>query len=580
MKKMIPLLLALTFALSACTSPSGSASGAAEQENKQFTEYTNEYVAKVAENSYTTMHQFFENPQNYGIDPEKVEVTLGPIEPDEKTLALEEELSSKLDTFDRNDLNPVQQDIYDQLQYEFDLSKETNDEKYKYLDNIWSTMNGLPASLVSFFSEYELREESDIAPLIQLINDVPRYTQDALDYSKKQAEHGTLMLDYEAMIETCQTTLDSQSDSAVRSELHKDVEELGLTQERTDQYIAQIDETLDQSFFPSYQTMIDGLTALKDQIKPLSGLAALKNGKEYYELLVKDATGTDDSIDTIKSNVEDEISNVSTQVVTMMNDDPGTLADIMNLRTSFTNVEDILVFLNDHYTSQFPQLDSMVYDLQPLADEQSQEGVVAYFMIPAVDSTSKYRIRYNRRDYGDDPGDISLYQTLAHEGIPGHMYQAQYNKQHFQYTIQYFLSNSGFSEGYATYVENQSLKFLDLDPKTVNMYVYNDLLNNYYVLLMDIAVNYEGMSKEEFTAHFDMFDSSALEGIYDQLADNPGVFMSYYYGYYQISELRKEAKDKLEKDFDDVRFNDALLQSGSVNFDIVKRNIDTYIKED
>lgn len=142
------------------------------------------------------------------------------------------------------------------------------------------------------------------------------------------------------------------------------------------------------------------------------------------------------------------------------------------------------------------------------------------------------------------------------------------------------MSNSGFSEGYATYVENQSLKFLDLDPKTVNMYVYNDLLNNYYVLLMDIAVNYEGMSKEEFTAHFDMFDSSALEGIYDQLADNPGVFMSYYYGYYQISELRKEAKDKLEKDFDDVKFNDALLQSGSVNFDIVKRNIDTYMKED
>ncbi|EOS60001.1 hypothetical protein C815_01854 [Firmicutes bacterium M10-2] len=583
MKAKIALILALTLGLSACSAaPAKNQTDQpiSQQANEQFTKYLNDYVVEMAESDFTTMHQFFEHPENYGIDPEKVEVTLGSIEPDEESKALEKKLSDQLDSFDRSSLDERQQTIYDQLQYQFDQSQQEEEEKFRYLGNMWSSMNGLPQTLVSYFSEYELRQESDIAPLIQLINDIPRYTKEALTYSEKQAENDTLMLDYEDTIQSCQEILNSKENSAVTAELMKDVEQLDLDPEKTIQYEKQIKDALDTSFFPSYQLMIDGLTKLKDSIQPVAGMASLENGKEYYELLVQQYTGTTDSIETIKKNVENEIDEISTQVSSLLTDDNyDMILNYMNLKTDFENVEDILVFLNENYDRYFPQVDAMKYDLQPLADDQSQEGIVAYFMIPAVDSTTDYRIRYNRRDYGDDPSALSLYQTLAHEGIPGHMYQAQYNKEHFQYTIEYFLSNSGFSEGYATYVENQSLKFLDLDPDLINMYVYEDLLNNNYILLMDIAVNYEGLNLEEFQSTFDMFDPTALESIYDQLAGNPGVFMSYYYGYNKISNLREEAKEALKDSFDDVEFNNALLQSGSVNFDLIQQNIDKYIKD-
>lgn len=583
MKAKIALILALTLGLSACSAaPAKNQTDQpiSQQANEQFTKYLNDYVVEMAESDFTTMHQFFEHPENYGIDPEKVEVTLGSIEPDEESKALEKKLSDQLDSFARSSLDERQQTIYDQLQYQFDQSQQEEEEKFRYLGNMWSSMNGLPQTLVSYFSEYELRQESDIAPLIQLINDIPRYTKEALTYSEKQAENDTLMLDYEDTIQSCQEILNSKENSAVTAELMKDVEQLDLDPEKTIQYEKQIKDALDTSFFPSYQLMIDGLTKLKDSIQPVAGMASLENGKEYYELLVQQYTGTTDSIETIKKNVENEIDEISTQVSSLLTDDNyDMILNYMNLKTDFENVEDILVFLNENYDRYFPQVDAMKYDLQPLADDQSQEGIVAYFMIPAVDSTTDYRIRYNRRDYGDDPSALSLYQTLAHEGIPGHMYQAQYNKEHFQYTIEYFLSNSGFSEGYATYVENQSLKFLDLDPDLINMYVYEDLLNNNYILLMDIAVNYEGLNLEEFQSTFDMFDPTALESIYDQLAGNPGVFMSYYYGYNKISNLREEAKEALKDSFEDVEFNNALLQSGSVNFDLIQQNIDKYIKD-
>lgn len=583
MKTKIALILALALGLSACSAapakdPTGQS--ASQQANEQFTQYLNDYVVEMAENDFTTMHQFFEHPENYGIDPNKVEVTLGSIEPDDESKELEKKLSDQLDSFDRDSLDKRQQTIYDQLQYQFDQSEQEEEEKFRYLDNLWSSMNGLPQTLVSYFSEYELRQESDIAPLIQLINDIPRYTKDALAYSEKQAENDTLMLDYEETIQSCQEILDSKENSAVTAELMKDVEQLDLGPEKTAQYEKQIKEALDASFFPSYQLMIDGLAKLKDSIQPVAGLASLENGKDYYELLVQQYTGTNDSIETIKNNVEKEIDEISDQVSALLADgNYDVILNYMNLKTDFKNVEDILVFLNENYDRYFPQVDTMKYDLQPLADDQSQEGIVAYFMIPAVDSTTDYRIRYNRRDYGDDPSALSLYQTLAHEGIPGHMYQAQYNKEHFQYTIEYFLSNPGFSEGYATYVENQSLKFLDLDTDSVNMYVYEDLLNNNYILLMDIAVNYEGLDLEQFQSTFDMFEPIALESIYDQLAGNPGVFMSYYYGYNKISDLREQAKKALKDSFDDVEFNNALLESGSVNFDLIEQNINTYIKD-
>ena len=354
----------------------------------------NDYVVKVAENDYTTLHHYFEHPEKYGIDMKDVTITLGSIEPDEKTLALEDELDKQLDTFDRSSLDSRQQRIYDQLQYEFEQSDKEEEEKFRYLGNVWSTMNGLPQSLISFFSEYELREEADIAPLITLIQDVPRYTKDALDYSRKQAERDTLMLDYDETIQTCQNTLDTQADSAVRAELMVEVEQLGLDKDATDKYKQQINMALDEAFFPSYQTMIDGLNALKPDIQPLAGLSSLENGKEYYELLVQEATGTDDSVPEIKKNIEEELSGISAQMSLLIDEDMNNLIDFMSLHTDFSSVDDILIYLNSHYSKQFPQLEAMEYDLQPLADDQSQEGIVAYFMLPAVDSTSKYRIRY------------------------------------------------------------------------------------------------------------------------------------------------------------------------------------------
>ena len=51
--------------LTACGSTTMQDNTFAAKENKDFTKYTNQLVVEYAENDYTTMHQFFEHPEDY-----------------------------------------------------------------------------------------------------------------------------------------------------------------------------------------------------------------------------------------------------------------------------------------------------------------------------------------------------------------------------------------------------------------------------------------------------------------------------------------------------------------------------------
>ncbi len=125
------------------------------------------------------------------------------------------------------------------------------------------------------------------------------------------------------------------------------------------------------------------------------------------------------------------------------------------------------------------------------------------------------------------------------------------------------------------YAGYQMGEFSGVEPKKVELYQIEDILNYYTVLLADIDINYRGMDLTEFGKKY----GSGTEEVFNQLAAEPGIFFAYYYGYYQIDALRQKAQEQLQGQFDDVEFNNALLRSGSVNYTIVEKSIDRYIEE-
>ena len=409
---------------------------------------------------------------------------------------------------------------------------------------------------------------------------MPRYTNDVLEYTKEQADKNTLQFDYDSVTQDIQDVINNKEDSSITSALYNAIDALNLDAEKTTSYKAQVKEAMDTSFFPSYQSMLDTLTSLQSKVQPLQGLSNYKNGKKYYEVLVENATSSTDSISTIKENTQSAINSAITKFQKLYKANPMIAYELDSVSTDFTDVNQILESLQKNYKKDFPEVETMKYDLKALPEDQSVSGIVAYFITPALDYSQNYQMRYNKRDYGDDPSSLTLYQTLAHEGIAGHMYQAQYNKEHLKYPIQFFYNNLGMSEGWATYMESMSLHYLDNNEDLLEAYNLNNILTNLYIVLMDISIHYDDMSLNDFKNEYgDMFSSDGLESIYNQLADNPTVFLSYYYGYLQIVNLKSTAKSRLRSKFDNVDFHNALLQYGEVNFNIVEQSVNEYINE-
>lgn len=539
MKKLLSVFLSICLLCSCTSTP--------DKPNEEFTSFCDQIFIETMESDYTTMHQMLENPEDFHIDLSKVEVSLGDFITDNDK-KIKENLNT-LHSFDYDSLDHTQKSIYLELEKEWNLELNLNKEEILYNTNVLSSMNGIHEQLITFFSEYTLRNEQDVKDLIVLIKDVPRYFDEMIAYIKKQADMDLLMYDTKSVLNSIQEIIDSREDSSVTSHLMNEIDSLSI--DSKEDYKSKVEQVLQNDFFPSYQRLLDTLIQYEDQVIPMTGLYYIKNGKEYYKYIVEQATGTTKSIETIQKELENALDDTLKDYLKLSDYET-------SLTTSFTTVEEILSFLNENYKKDFPEVGQMNYEIKALDDDQSTDGVVAYFIIPAIDNSSPYQIRYNKRDYGKDIEDIEMYTTLAHEGIMGHMYQAQYNLENLDTSIQYLFNSSGLSEGYATYAQLYALKYLDKDTKACKL---ENELNFYLTALLDLSIHYDGLTLEELNEQYNMDMSS----FYNQIAENPGVFLSYYYGYLQVNQLKESFKGS------DLQFHTQLLQYGNVYFDVLSK---------
>lgn len=543
--------------------------------DEAFENWINNYIVEFCQQSYSTTHSYFVDPEAYGIDLEECDYTLGSFIPTNEDKQFVSDVLRELSQFDTEELSTTNRQILEQLQWEYGMTARSYSDEYTYLGQIWSTMSGLQTNLVTSFSEYCLYSEADIEPLLRLIEDIPNYIDQAMEYTQKQAELGLLQVDIDGVIEDCQEVLSNQANSPVLTELESEVDGLRLDESTANDCKAQIKDALNTYFFPAFQTIINGLQALQDQNHDFTGLASKENGKEFYRLLVEYYSGMEDiDFDDIYTQLENARGEISAEFSELMKQSSRSVSKgLYDLSTSFKSIEDILPFLEENYSKAFPTVEPMEYQLQPLAAEQSSKGVLAYILVPPIDYTGPYQIRYNAVDYSDDPEDFDLFDTLAHEGVPGHMYQAQYKKENFTSIGQYFLDSYGMQEGYANYAAMKAAEWLGLDEISLRAHQLNELSSNYLVLMMDLSINAFGMDKSEFAEEF----GEGFDNLYNTLAQNPAVFFSYYYGMYEIYQMEEKAKEKLGNKYDDIEFNNALLQAGNVKFSIVQENIDSWM---
>lgn len=557
-------------------------------EQKKFDEFIQSELVASVEGDYLSTHIYFEHPENYGIDPTDIEVSLGTRANDETayTESVEETNKTKeaLEAFNRDLLTEQQKDVYDNYLEMAKLAQASNDEKFRYTGSGFDTMTGLHTQLPTLFADYILRDEQDVKDLILLIQDVKPYMDSLLDYTKKQAEMGLLMIDLDTVIEDSQKTYNEGENSAVLTSMNATIDRLDLSDELKNQYKTELKTAFMDSFIPAYGAIIETMESLKGSKNNTQGLYYLENGKEYYELLFKDKTGTSRSIEDTQKLLDDLADEMmkTAQKIAMVDRKAYETWAYNEADTGYTDFESMLADLNKWFKEDFPDVGEIDYEIKPLDPELAVSGIAAYFNIPAIDGTTKKQIRVNTNQNALEIGALDTFSTVAHEGLPGHMYQTSYAYKNIPSVFHnLFGNNLGYTEGYATYVEFYALNYLnDVSENIRTLQKVMSVYTNCLIAQMDIGIHYEGWTLEQTQKYMEDngLNAAAAEGLYAQLQSNPGAFLSYYVGYAELNELENEAKKALGDKFTPMGFHQAILEAGSVHFDIVKRHVNQYIE--
>lgn len=587
LKRISLLLLSLVMiiSLSGCTADTNN-----KDERASFDRFIERQFIETMESDYTTAHVFLEHPENYDVDISKLTVNLG-VRLDEESMRNQEKKDAdswaEFKKFERSKLTKEQQDTYDIYEFQNNLAREMSDNKFDYYQQLFESISGIHYQIPTMLADWSLRNEQDVKDIISLVNDVLPYLQGAIDYTKEQAKRDLLMIDVDAVREYCDNVIKSGENSLILSDINKNIDTLNLEESVGNAYKEQLKTAFNSSFIPAYQAVKDLMDEVSLTGNNEEGLVKFKNGKEYYELLLQNAVGSDKSVMEIKELMEDSLD----KHISKLQENVIKNASVREFLTSggeipttkYTSYDEILDDISAQLFEDFPSVSSLSYNIRDINEEiASSSGVAAYFNIPPLDGNGIKQLRVNPSTV--EVSDLDTFSTVAHEGYPGHMYQYAYMYENIQSPYQKALANSSaYTEGYAVYAQFYAYKYLTgIDKNVLEALKENELASYDIMILCDIGIHYEGWSLDDFSDFISEkginLEEDSLKTQYKQLQANPVAFEPYYVGYEEFMLLKETAQNKLGDKFNDKKFHEVILKSGNAPFTVVERNVAAYIK--
>lgn len=579
----LALVIAMTFSMAGCEKNKNSSSAKKEQE--KFDTYLQESFEESVTTDTVTLHYSIAHPENYGITPP--EVTLGEFDLSEETMAeeveeIKEELA-ELKRFDYELLTDDQQLTYDIL---FDLL-ETNLLSYDnpYLYEPFAYTSGLQSNLPITMSEYTFYDEDDVKDYIALLNQIPDYYQACLDFEKVKSDKGFFMSDTSAdeVIRQCEEYIADPENNLLIATFNDRIGDVpGMTPEKIEDYKKQNHDAVINSVVPAYENVIETFKSLKGTGTNDLGLAHFEGGKEYYQYLIKSKVGSDKTpeeiIKTLDREIEETIGELYGLVMVNYESYMGYIEDYEGFYQGL-DTEETIRYFEDVFVEKFPEIPEINFTVTPV--HESLEGIVspAFYMTPPMDDYENNSIYINE---GSDSSN-GLWSTLAHEGIPGHMYQFVYFLSNDPEPIRTLLNFNGYSEGWATYVEIMSFDYYTdyADDSYADIEAINTKLNLLISARIEIGVNYEGWTLEETAEYMtnNGFDGSAAQDIMDYVIAEPGNYQMYVMGWLEFKELREYAEKELGGKFDEVEFHKVVLDAGPCQFYILEDLVEEYVED-
>lgn len=539
----------------------------AESSDRQFRTFTRSLFQTEVSANTISLHYTLRSPSDYGIAD--IPATYGSLSSDPVAAkASVRNVLSSLQEFDPDTLsseNALTFKILDTY-----LKNASTGTDYLLYQEPMGPVSGIHTQLPVLLSEYSFYDTQDVETYLALLKETPSYFDSVIRFEQKKAASGLFMPDYQAdsVLDTCQSFIDMGKENYLVSTFNERIASLDLLPEnKKDSFQKENMKLVTEEIYPAYQNLITAIKSLKGKGTNEQGLSHFPYGKKYYEYLVRQTTGCNESISRLRlmtrAQILEDLS--AMQKVLFPADAALTQASVLEQ----TSPDSMLDDLRSKITDTFPEIPDVDFQVKYVPESMQDYLSPAFYMIPAIDNLTENVIYINN---GQTASGLNLYTTLAHEGYPGHLYQTVYFSASEPDPIRSILDFGGYVEGWATYVEMMSYYLAPLSKTEASLLQKNSSVILGLYALADMGIHYDGWSVTDtvrFFSDYGINDANAVQSVYELIIGSPANYLKYYIGYLKFYELKKEMADTLGNQFSQKEFHRAVLDVGPAPFEIV-----------
>lgn len=539
----------------------------AESSDRQFRTFTRSLFQTEVSANTISLHYTLRSPSDYGIAD--IPATYGSLSSDPVAAkASVRNVLSSLQEFDPDTLsseNALTFKILDTY-----LKNASTGTDYLLYQEPLGPVSGIHTQLPVLLSEYSFYDTQDVETYLALLKETPSYFDSVIRFEQKKAASGLFMPDYQAdsVLDTCQSFIDMGKENYLVSTFNERIASLDLLPEnKKDSFQKENMKLVTEEIYPAYQNLITAIKSLKGKGMNEQGLSHFPYGKKYYEYLVRQTTGCNESISRLRlmtrAQILEDLS--AMQKVLFPADAALTQASVLEQ----TSPDSMLDDLRSKITDTFPEIPDVDFQVKYVPESMQDYLSPAFYMIPAIDNLTENVIYINN---GQTASGLNLYTTLAHEGYPGHLYQTVYFSASEPDPIRSILDFGGYVEGWATYAEMMSYYLAPLSKTEASLLQKNSSVILGLYALADMGIHYDGWSVTDtvrFFSDYGINDPNAVQSVYKLIIGSPANYLKYYIGYLKFYELKKEMADALGNQFSQKEFHRAVLDVGPAPFEIV-----------
>lgn len=574
MKRYFALFLTVCLILCSCAPGSGSVSDNNSQSSTRFQEYTDALFRESVAGDALSLNYSLAHPENYGIS--KTAGGFPPLSVSETAQASSEyeNALAKLEDFDRESLSEPEKILYDNLKYTLEMNQKGED--FFLFSRPFSPVTGLQAQLPVLLAEYTFDCREDIENYFTLLRGIPSYFESVLVFYDHQEKAGLLPCrsTMSHILEQCQTFLSDKGWKLLLTSFRSRIEACDfIDQEEMRSYRRENKSLIKKEFVHAYENLAAGLNSRLDACPENGALCSYQNGEDYYRYLFAEESGSPRGPEKYLKLLKAQLKKSKETLLAYAKKDASLFANLNLSPGKGLTPEQQLDHLTTAIKADFPEIKEVGYKVSYVDPSLEDYLSPAFYLTPPLDAYDENAIYINGSDRfaGSD-----LYTTLAHEGYPGHLYQNVYDRSRNHPLLSYALNFNGYTEGWATYAEIYSYKYLGYKKDEIGILRNNMIVSLCLYGICDIGIHLLGWSPDDVYAFLQQngsYDRGTSDSLYENIIDEPGSYLKYTIGYMEFARLKKTAKSHQGDSFSEKEFHRYVLSAGPSAFSVLEDHL-------